>query len=131
VSSPAPVARLYGAQTSAYDAAEEVVLRDRAAWQAAWQRLHNGLAAEPLPAVDFARDLVVLVALGERNSGGTTLRVDEVVQVGADTVVRYTVTEPGPGCMTAQVITSPVEVVRVPRAGGAVRFERRTRVTPC
>ncbi len=131
VSTPAPVTRLYGAQVSAYATAEEAVIRDQSAWQGAWRQLHNGLAAAPVPAVDFAREVVVLVAAGERNTGGTTLRVDDVVQVGADAVVRYTVTEPGPGCMTAQVITSPVEVVRVPQAGGAVRFERRTTVTPC
>lgn len=125
------IVRLYAAKQSVYAMAEETVVRDRAAWEAMWQQLHNGLAADPLPAVDFTRDMVVLVAVGQRSTGGTSVRVDGVAAAAGGAVVRYTVTEPGAGCMSTQVITAPVDVVRVPRAAGAVRFERRVTQSVC
>lgn len=125
------IVRLYAAAHSAYEMAEETVVRDRAAWEAAWQQLHNGLAAEPLPAVDFTRDMVLLVAAGQRSTGGTSVRVDSVTAGAGGALVRYTVTEPGAGCMSTQVMTAPVEVVRVPRVAGAVRFERRVARSEC
>ena len=118
--------RLYGAATSGFTGAEELVIRDQAAWQAAWARVHEGMAAPPLPAVDFARDMVVLLALGERSSGGHAVRFDSLSVSGGGATVRYTATSPGPGCMTTQAITAPIEVVRVARVAGAVRFEART-----
>lgn len=131
MSQPAAPERIYDSQTSEYQMAEETVLRDRAAWAAAWAQLHNGLVAPALPAVDFATSTVVLVAIGQRNSGGSDVRIGEVTRAGADAVVHYTVTEPGPGCMTAQMLTSPVAVVRVPRIVGSVRFARETVRRPC
>lgn len=125
------IVRLYAAAHSAYEMAEETVVRDRAAWEAAWQQLHNGLAAEPVPPVDFTRDMVLLVAAGQRSTGGTSVRVDGVTAGAGGALVRYTVTEPGAGCMSAQVMTAPVEAVRVPRAAGAVRFERQVARRDC
>jgi hypothetical protein len=84
------------------------------------------------PAVDFAREMVVLVAAGEQSSGGHSVRVNGT-STGADgaLVVHVTRTAPGPGCMSTMVITSPVDVVRVPRVAGAVRTDTRTVAEPC
>jgi hypothetical protein len=108
------------------------VVRDRAAWEAEWRALQAGLAAGPAPAVDFARDMVVVVAAGEQSSGGHRVRVDGT-SPGPDgtLVVHVTRTAPGPGCMSTMAITSPVDVVRVPRAAGAVRANTRTVAEPC
>jgi hypothetical protein len=108
------------------------VVRDRAAWEAEWRALQAGFAAGPAPAVDFARDMVVVVAAGEQSSGGHRVRVDGT-SPGPDgaLVVHVTRTAPGPGCMSTMAITSPVDVVRVPRAPGAVRADTRTVTEPC
>ncbi len=102
------------------------VLRDRAAWEATWRELHAGLDAGVAPAVDFARDMVVLVAAGQRSSGGHSVRVDGT-SAGADgaLVLHVTSTVPGPDCMSTMALTSPADVVRVPRAP-AVRTTTRT-----
>ena len=108
------------------------VVRDRAAWEAEWRSLQAGLAAGPAPAVDFVREMVVVVAAGEQSSGGHRVRVDGT-SPGPDgaLVVHVTRTSPGPGCMSTMAITSPVDVVRVPRAAGAVRANTRTVAEPC
>lgn len=121
-----PPVHLFTQQNSAYRLGDERVLRDQGAWDAVWQTLHGGTPAERAPTVDFARDMVVLVALGEASTGGYDVHIDDVTPESGGAVVRYTVTEPGPGCMTTQAITAPADVVRVPRAVGAARFVRQT-----
>lgn len=131
--SSSAIVRLYAAAQSAYGEPAEVVARDAAAWRAAWNAAWpNSAGGTPAaPAVDFARDMVILVATGSRPTGGYSVRVDAVEPVGTGAVVRYTVTAPGAGCMTTQAITSPIAVVRVPRVDGAVRFEGRRVAAPC
>jgi hypothetical protein len=75
--------------------------------------------------------MVVLLALGERSSGGHAIRFDGIDTSAGGATVRYTATRPGRECMTTQEITAPVEVVRVPRVEGAVRFERKDVVQDC
>ena len=117
--------RMLTQKSSGFDEPAELVIRNRAALESAWARLFDQVQGNPAPAVDFTRETVLLVALGRRSSGGYAVRVDAVTRRGESAVVRYTVTSPGPGCMSTQALTSPVEVVRTTRLSGAVRFARR------
>lgn len=126
--------RLLTSATSAYTEPAEVVARDAKAWQSLWGAMSPNRAAGPVapPVVDFTREMVVLVATGTRPTGGHAVRVDAIEAVqGGGAVVRYTVTSPGAGCMSTQMLTSPVEVVRTARVDGPVRFEGRREAVPC
>jgi hypothetical protein len=129
------ITHLLTQQQSGWRLPGETVIRDRAAWEAAWRTLHGAETADETvpaaPQIDFTRDMVIVVALGSRPSGGFTVKVDELTREGSGAVVRYTATEPGAGCMTTQALTSPVDVVRVPRVAGAVRFDPRRVVRDC
>jgi hypothetical protein len=108
------------------------VLRDRAAWEATWQQLQAGAVVGPAPAVDFAREMVVVVAAGQKSSGGHAIRVDGTsTGPGGALMLHVTETAPGEGCMSTMAITSPLDVVRVPRAAGAVRTVTRRVAAPC
>lgn len=123
--------RVLTQKASGFDEPAELAIRDRAALESAWARLFNQVQGNPAPAVDFTRETVILVALGRRSSGGYGVHVDAVTRSGDGAVVRYTATSPAPDCMTTQALTSPVEVIRAPRIGGTVRFERRDAVQRC
>lgn len=128
-------AHLHTSPMSAVTEAGVRVLRDRAAWEEAWRELQSGPVDGPpprAPAVDFAREMVVVVAAGEKPSGGHTIRVDATSSAADGALVLHlTRASPGPGCMTTMAITSPVDAVRVPRTDGAVRTTARDVVTPC
>ena len=123
--------RVYASRTSEYAMTEERVVPDRELWSTVWTQLHNGLVEPPRPTIDFETSSLVLIAVGQRNTAGTSVQVDSVTQLATGAVIAYTVSEPGAGCLTAQVITSPVVVVRVPRIALPVRFVRRTVQQPC
>ena len=125
--------RVYRTLTSGFTAPTELVVRDAAAWREAWGQITGPIVPQPeRPAVDFGREAVVVVAAGERWTGGWTVTVDSVAPTnGGGLTVSYTLSGPGAGCVAAQTITSPVDVVRVPRPSGEVRFTSRTVRTPC
>jgi len=130
-SSPEPFTRLLSATTSGFSEAAELVLRDESAFADAWRTVHNGIPGNPPPAVNFAQKMVIMLALGQRNTGGFAIRFDSITVDASGPVVRYTATSPGANCMTTQSLTSPIDAVVVPRHDAQVRFETRTVVQGC
>lgn len=123
--------RLYSATTSEYTEPAEQVLRSPAELAAVWRGIHPGVSGDPVPTVDFTKRMVVFLAMGQRRTGGYALHFDGVSNAPGGALVRYTVTAPGPDCMTAQMLTAPVELVSVPRVDGTVQFQRKQVVGTC
>lgn len=108
---------------SAFTEPSRLVVRDEAAWAEAWATIHGTVSdPPPLPTVDFTSEMILVAALGPRSSGGYTVTFSAVAPVGDGLRATVQETAPGPGCVTAAVITSPVVAVRVPRVEGAVQF---------
>lgn len=116
---------------SGYEAAERLVIRDAAAWEAAWARLHAGGSPRPLPAVDFTVHSVVLAALGQRASGGYGILLDSAVATVDSVIVHLHATSPGPRCGTTVALTEPVDLARIPHDVRPVAFRERQVVTDC
>jgi hypothetical protein len=74
---------------------------------------------------------VLVVALGQRATGGFDIRVDSVAQFQGGTVVYITTTAPGPACITTQAFTQPAEAVRVTQPREPIVFQQRDVLTDC
>ena len=107
------------------------LIRDEAAWRAAWAEIwaRTGPTLPPLPVIDFTRDMIVLAALGQRNSGGYGITVDSTTRATSGIVVWITKLTPG-NCGTLAALTQPVDVVSMPRVTGTVEFREREAVRP-
>ena len=107
------------------DLPEQETVRDRASWQAVWTQLHAGNPA-PLPAVDFSREMVVLVV-----GPGCNGRVDisAIDKEGSELVVRAETQS----CSNAvcAIADFAVHIVRVTRFDGPVRFMVRRNAGLC
>lgn len=123
--------RLYSATSSGFEESAQRVVSDRAQWESDWRQLHGGLTAGSTPPVDFAREAVVLVAMGTRNSGGHAVRIDGTSPSASDLIVHVTLVSPGASCMTTQEITQPAEAVRVRKPAGRVRVVTRAETMAC
>ncbi|MES3035586.1 MAG: protease complex subunit PrcB family protein [Gemmatimonadota bacterium] len=118
--------------SSGLTAAQRTVIRDEVAWRAAWVSIWQNLSPQPeLPAVDFAQEMIVVAALGERGSGGFSIVIDSASRTPTGATVVVHVTSPGANCMNTMAITAPVDVARVPRVTGTVTFRERTSVSDC
>lgn len=123
--------RLASRSTSGFTEPLELVVRGAVELAAAWKTLNQGLPGNPPPEIDFGRSIVVVIALGERSTGGYAVHVESVERTGGALVIRYAATSPGRECMTTQALSAPVEVIRVDHTAGTVRFERAEAVRPC
>ena len=108
------------------------VVRDSATWRQWWERVTADRRVRPqLPVVNFARDMLVIVALGTQSSTGYNVNVDSVTSSGRVSRVYVRVAGPGRGCVVGNAETSPVDVVRVPKSGPLVAFVERTYADDC
>jgi hypothetical protein len=111
------------AQNSGYSEPTTAVIRDSTVWATAWATIHANQQPVPtLPAVDFSREMVVLVGLGSKGSGGWNVTLASVHDSAGTLVIRFVERSPGPGCATTQALTEPVDIARIPRWDGEVRF---------
>ena len=108
-----------------------IIARDSITWARVWDKLHERSSPQPLPRVSFADSMVVVVALGQRSTGGYSIMVDSAARVRdtlANTVRR---TSPGPRCGTTAALSEPVDIAVLPRVTGPVRWVERAEVTRC
>lgn len=110
---------------------ERLVIRDNAAWIAFWTRMNANHQPEPFrPAVDFSKEMIVAVAMGERESGGYQITMPSARVEAGSLIVDVLSRSPGPTCVVTAAITQPVDLARVQRYAD-VRFEERDIVTTC
>lgn len=112
----------YDDAAAAFPDSVRLTIRDAETWQNIWDRATAGQAtAPPLPAVDFSRHMLLLVAAGRLRSGDQ-IRVDSVGTRRGTTiaVVRTTVE-----CEHFPAVAYPFEIVRVKRSSGPVLFAER------
>jgi hypothetical protein len=98
-----------------------------AEFTALWQELLSG---DP-PAVDFERDGVIAVFMGERPTGGHAIRVERVARGADGLLVEVVLQTPSPECMTTQAVTRPYQTVLVPHTAPRATFTTHTVVIPC
>lgn len=107
------------------------ILNNEADFQSYWSK-QLGMPASGAPRdVKWGEEMLVAVHLGQRSTGGYTVFVQKVERTTANTItITYTERKPAAGSFNAQVITSPYEVIRMDRAGGAIRFEKNESTAP-
>ena len=108
---------------SAITDARQVVVRSSAEWEALWKE-HG--ATQPLPVVNFSKEIVAAVFLGSRPTGGFSVEILSTRLEGDALIVEYGERRPGRGDIVSQVLTSPFHIVRFPAHKGSVRFEKKS-----
>lgn len=126
------IAELYAASHSGLRASQRTVISDDTEWSSTWDAINADVnPAPPRPAVDLTKQAVIVVALGERHTGGFAIRVDSVRPVEGGRQVFVTTIKPGASCMTTQAMTQPVHVVTVPATAGSIRFADAETTNDC
>jgi hypothetical protein len=110
---PVQIRRIGQYSQSGLGAAERLVIRDDTTYARLWARLAVG---GPRPPVDFSRDAVVVVAGGQRSTGGYSIAVDQALRTGSELSLNVVETTPAPGCIMTQALTQPVDIVVVAAA---------------
>jgi hypothetical protein len=114
----------------------ERVIRTQDDFRKLWAGVHTTLANEGrtlprAPLVDFRAEMVIAVGMGQRPHGGYQVRVERIEDTGERLRVFYSAYSPGEKCMTAQSITSPVALVRLPMSQKPVTFAAARETRDC
>jgi hypothetical protein len=115
----APFTSLAKGDLSNQQIAKQVTIRTAAEWKALW---NDHGPAEKMPAVEFAKNMVVGIFLGTKPSAGYEVEIVGVRPQDKELIVEYVEKQPGRGTMLAQLLTAPYHLVSVPKHAGAVRF---------
>lgn len=106
-------------EVSGQQEARQVTVRTAEEWRALW-KVHA--PTEKMPAVDFAKNMVVGIFLGSKPTAGYDVEITGVRTQDKDLIVEYVQKQPGRGQMAAQILTEPFQLVSVPKHAGTVRF---------
>ncbi len=118
---PAPTDTVARDQMSGIEEPREAVARSADEWATLW-REHAGI--QPAPRVDFGTRMVLAVFLGMRPSAGYGVEIVGTRAEGTGLVVQWRERRPDRDMIAAQVLTSPVHIITVPKVAGAIRFEK-------
>ena len=118
--SEAPIRPITAGERSGIQRPRQALARTEAEWQALW-REHG--SSQPIPELDFAEVMAVGIFLGTRPTGGYGVQVTKLRPEGEALVVEYAERTPGPDAMVTQALTSPFQIVSVPKHAGELRFE--------
>ncbi len=98
-------------------------IADPELWADVWAALHANRHPQPdRPEVDFERETVVVLLLGERRTGGYSVRITSVIPRGDVVEVKVEVESPGPDDMVTQALTAPYLIATIPYAEVDVAF---------
>lgn len=107
----------------------QFAIRDGEAWKAFW--LAHAGPSEPLPPVDFRSEMVVVVHLGTRPTGGYAARITRIDRESGALTVHYDEQKPGAGCLVPQVLTQPHHIVTMPKTRADPVFVKHERIEDC
>lgn len=120
---PLTFTRIAEGPQSAIEEPRQVAVRTAAEWSALW-KAHD--PNDPAPPVDFTKTTAVGVFLGTKPTGGHGVEITRVRRDGPALVVEYVEHAPPRDALVSQALTSPFQIVAVPRHDGPVEFRRTT-----
>jgi hypothetical protein len=126
------VDHLYRNAKSQLPTSVRLAILDTADWYAVWKRIVGPGSVAPLPAVDFSREMLLIVGMGQAPCMGYQINVDTVFR-DKDKRIYAVVRERhhGARCGCLNEVVSPVDVIRVPRTVRPVTFLERQETNVC
>lgn len=126
------VDHLYRNAKSQIPTSVRLAILDTADWTAIWRRIVGNSSPAPVPTVDFSREMLLVVGMGQAPCMGYQINVDTVFR-DKDKRVYAVVRERhhGSRCGCLNEVVSPVDVIRVPRTIRPVTFLERSETNVC
>lgn len=101
---------------SGYDTAQNLVVKDKGAFEAVWRKIHASVFPTPEPiGVDFEKEMIIVVFMGQCPTGGYSINIIDVVENADKLEVQVTRKRPASGDTVPMVVTQPFCLVRMER----------------
>lgn len=101
-------------------------------WQKVWGEINSAATPAPaLPAVDFSKEMLVLVFQGTEPTGGYSVEVTGVEKKDGVIGVEVRETAPGEGCFTTQALTAPLHIIKIPKVEAKFEYDIKYEKMEC
>lgn len=130
---PLPITRLNSKQCPTCRSKKKLrlVIRDQNEWRAVWEAINqSAFRKPPLPEIDFSREMVVVVASGERPSSGYSILVDSAYERNDQLEINVVSRSPL-HCAVLTVMTDPLDIALLPKSERSVVFKETEVVHEC
>lgn len=126
------VDHLYRNAKSSLPTSVRLAVLDTADWAAIWKRVVGPASTAPVPMVDFSREMLLVVGMGQAPCMGYQINIDTVFR-DKDKRIYAVVRERhhGKRCGCLNEVVSPIDVIRVPRSVRPVTFLERQESNVC
>ncbi|MFV1951057.1 MAG: protease complex subunit PrcB family protein [Nitrospinota bacterium] len=109
---------------SAYTEPLKLVIKTEEQWKEVWTKVHALQFPEPeLPKIDFEKDMIIAVFMGERRSGGFSIEIKNIVKTDKEVVVEVEERRPDPGSIVTMALTRPYHMLVVKTSSLPLRFQ--------
>ena len=116
-----------GAYGAVQEPGEELVA-DARALEALWNKLYaTQTPRPPLPAIDFGKETVAAIYMGQRSTGGNAISVKSVAVAGATATVRVVEETPPRGGFVTMALTAPYVVIAIAKGPTRLAVDRAGR----
>lgn len=128
----ANVSPLFSTQYSNIREPRRMIISDEETWARLWaEMLPSASGPATPPFVDFRTENVVVAAMGERRGAGFAIQIVDVERAHAALRIGVTSTLPTASCSGSDVISTPLDAVRIPKSAANVQFTERSIVLTC
>ena len=122
----------YYRHSSGYSDSARLVIKTPEEGARVWTRIVSNHGPTPaVPEIDFSKEMLLVAAMGTRNTGGYTIEIEAVDRDSASITASVRKRSPGKSCGTTAALTAPVAIVRIPRSDKPVRFVEEDIATDC
>lgn len=111
---------------------KNVVVKSEEKLQEIWNEAYsNFMKKPPLPKINFETSVVVLVAIGERNNGGFSVKVASVTEHENNLMIIAEENIPNDNCVTTSMISYPYEIIEFPVTHKKIVFKNVEKIYDC
>jgi hypothetical protein len=100
----------------------QLVITNKQQWEKVWTEHSAGRTAQPLPEANFEKETVIFVGLGQKRTGGYSIKIDSAEKLGDKIIIHTSTKGPAKGAMTTQAITSPFVAAAIEARGGKIEI---------
>ncbi len=110
----------------------ELLINTNDEYQKLMNEVYKNLDQMPrIPVVDFTKNSLVAVFIGNRSSGGFMVIIDSITEGSKSISVNVTESTPGKNCVVTEAITRPYTIVKIPKTEKKPIFKTKQIVKDC
>lgn len=110
----------------------ELLINTNDEYQKLMSEVYKNLDQMPrIPVVDFTKNSLIAVFIGNRSNGGFMVLIDSITEGSKSISVNVTETTPGKNCVVTEALTRPYSIVKIPKTDKKPVFKTKQIVKDC